>query len=487
MRRSLIAMALLGASIVPPPAGASEEILRALLPVPGLEIAAMDTPEQVGGELRVGNVTARVPGVSISIDEIRIQPSPGRIDVRFDRLLWRSDDTEGVDIITSGTLVFTGLPAATGRADPVCALAASLTEAQLGRTVIEWGERRGGASLVGAARSQIASLSLSASPDLAACAFQGRIDLGEATTILPGGNRIETRGVTLTAEVPLDLDTARQASGTARLALAVDRLESVSGGEVPSFGAARIVLGMEAAAQRSAGLVFLLRAMAAEKAAHPLEQRAMEAWNALHLLSPEVSQEVAGMRLFLPGIVPPGLVANFRRAGLSNARGDLAVQISLTNDRAALQARTSLTGVFDLSLAAAASTSRIPPEIMRTTLSDPDASPWSISALHLDQARIDYRDTGMEHVVEGLFGVPAGRLVEEIRALVRRDGGADPLVDQFAEGLAYFLRLASGGASMQARFAPIDGARIDLPRDFHGWTSLGSDPQRTVAVEFESR
>ncbi len=487
MRRTLMVLASTSALAATSPAGASEEILRALLPVPGLQIVAMDPPEQDGGQLWITNVAASLPGSSISIGEVRIQPSPGRIEVGLDRLLWRSDSSDGLDIVTGGTLVFTGLPAATGHADALCALAGSLKEARLGRTVVEWGEGRNAAARAGARRSQIASLRLSAEPDPEVCAFNGRIDLGEAVAMLPGMSRIETRGIGLTADVPLDLEAARNAAGSARLSIGVEGLERVSGGEVPSFGAARLTLDMQAPAQRTAGVVFLLRAMASAAAAQPVEQRVMEAWNAIHLLSPQAALRAESMRLFLPGIVPTGLVANFRRAGLSNARGDLSLELSMANDRAALRGSTSLTGVFDLSLAAAAATSRIPPEVMREILADPHATAWRTSVLHLDQAQIDYLDTGMERVVGDLFGVPAGRLVEEIRDLARRDGAADPFFDRITEGLAYFLRLAAGGAEMRARFAPLTDVRVDLPGDAYDWVILEGDPSRSMRVEFSEK
>lgn len=467
--------------------------LAAILPFPGAEIRTMTVEAATDREIHLSRLEAVWPQGELVATGVRIAPEGGRIRLTMHRAIFEPSGQDAVSLSMSGSLLLdpprrAAAPAQADMSDGsvgpaaqalACGLLQRLAEAQI--STLSIAPREGGRSstprmLNPVARAamttqvQLHDLHVAARPDPLSCRFRGVLSLGASRLGLRSGGEISAARVNIQADAPLSLEVARSDAGSARVHLRASGVEHLFRGEVPAFGVGDLDLQLGTEAQRLQGLFLVLgRLFSGPTPANSL-QLALEGWNALHVLRPELDLQASGLRLFMPAVIPTEMHANFRRAGLTNARGNLRLSVSRSAGTASglsIDMQADVVGVLSASLAALVETRPIPATGIRQALDDADWSSAQLDLLRLPSLRLILEDTGLDQTIIDMFGIPSGRLAEELSVL-QGDAGR-PVRAAFLQALSRGLRIAADGspalATMTAPEAPLPSMLLDASPD----------------------
>lgn len=484
--------ALLACLVVSLPAHAYEvtrEGLAAIFPLPGADIRAMTVDVATDHEIHLARLEAVWPQGEMVATGVRIAPEGGRIRLTMHRAVFEPAGQEAISLSMSGSLLLDpprrgGVPPAPGSGNEdaqalVCGFIQRLAEAQI--STLSIAPREGPRSSVPRALNPIARASMAtqvhlhdlhvaARPDALSCRFHGALSIGSARFGFGADEEVSAARISLQADLPLSVEAARTDTGRARIHLQASGVEHLVRGEVPAFGIGNLDLEAQTEAQRLQGLLLVLgRAFAASHPAEP-RQLALESWNAVHVLRPELHLEADGLRLFMPAVIPTEMHANFRRAGLTNARGGLRLSIARSAGAAhglSVDMQTNVIGVLSASLSAQSETRAIPASEIRQALAETGWTAAGLDLARLPSLRLTLEDTGVDQTVIDMFGIPAGRLAEELSTLQGASGR--PIRAAFLQALSRSLRIAADGSpaivTLMAPDAPLPSILLDPSPD----------------------
>lgn len=481
MFRSLILAAGTLLSALPSAAETMDlDQLAQMLPLAGFEVAAASVERQDATGLRLGRVDGFWHGSRVTATGVDISWDDAVLTIDLGLVLLRGGEGAGPDVMTSGS--FTLLPPqASASADPVCHLLQRLQSARLAGTTIAWRDTMPGRRAGPVSRLRIDRLDITARPDPAACRFTGDIDIGATIVDMLSGVSLSFMTLTLDGTFPADVQTAQEDLGNLAMTIEIAGLEQTSAGEVPSFGAERIDLTLNALARNSTGLLFFLRSMMTEAEPMPAARRLLEGWNAFHILQPDMALSADRLRLFLPGVIPTELHANFRRAGLTNAHG--SARISLTGDRGArdLQLEAAVNGVADLRSLSRFRTVPVRAQSIRTII-DEGLPLLALDMAGLSSITIEYTDRGMNRVSTDMFGIPAGRLVEELVQILDEESASRSFMGFVLQKMSRAFRLAVDGGPVMIR-GTFPESGMSIPGSIARWQDEGAGYRPTITLQ----
>ena len=463
-----------------------EAALQSFLPVNGITIAQVDieavTPERVEAQ----NILARWEEGTLSIQELQISHENGLIEMDLEGLRLLAPGRRDLRVNLSGRFGLSAIPRLPAHPDWICRLAQISRHVELREIRVEWDadddmRRRISPDFLPHLRGE--SISLEANPDPVACRFQGRISTGPVDIRSSTSTLTRLHGLDVEADIALNIETARADPGDFQLDITANGLERTDRREIPQVGIPKLRMSMEAPMARSLGAVVVLRNILEDPGARAASRGLLEGWNALHLMRPDIRLFARDMRLFLPGIIPPEMHANFRRAELTNAQASLNASLAFGPDSLRTEADIEITGVADLALNAELVSLAVPAEAIRSAISGAGIS--GLPMAELRALMLHYQDRGLDRVSTEMFGIPFARLVEEIQALLQNDEHDALFISDVMWGLSRALRIAQTGQPVRFRLSHEDGARTHVPGDLSGWISGADRPDPGVVARIE--
>lgn len=465
-----------------------EAALQSFFPLQKIALTRAEVDIVTAEEILARGIFARWEGGLLNLRELHIRQESGLMNIRVEDLRITNSARSNLALSLSGDFTFTAIPRLAGRSDWLCRLAQITRGANIRQITAEWGasdDRRRQVRKEFLPHFTGAGIALEMNPDPVACRVNGTISSAGLALRDRSGTLAELDGLRLMGDFPLDLATARADPGNFRLNLDLQGLERTDNREIPQFGISSLNTSLTAPTSRSLGFVVLLRSLIDDFGAYTLERAFLEGWNALHLMRPEMRVNTQDMRLYLPGIIPTGMHANFRRAGITNAQASLSASLAFRGPRATLTGSLALTGVSDIDLEAEISTLAIPSQKIRDVLGGGGGGIWATELVALHRSKIAFNDAGLSQVSMDMFGIPPGRLVEEIQNLLAEGGYDNGFLQDFLGGIARALRMSQTSEVVKFFLDHQSPEGVRLPRDVDAWISGQSEPGATISTRFE--
>lgn len=451
------------------------EALAALLQVPGLTIAS-------AGEVIAADTGVRATGVMLESPRYRLlvnsmilssDPESMTLDLEGVSLRARADAGYNADI-RAISLSLSGWPDRAVWADSLCRYLEIIETAAFTGAVIRTPTPPEATSGAAVRRIAFDLARLDQSPDREPCSIEGAVSATGLHAVTLDRQLYSAESVSLDLSLPASIDSARTQIRPGHLRIGVDSFSYASPGEIPAVGILRLDVTLSAPARQWAGLVHLSRMTAVGTASQVPAVRWMQAWNAVHMLAPEVTLDAPAVRLFLPGVLPAAMVANFSRAGLSTIIGSLEYDSANVGDQQAGRLKASVNGVFDIDLRSVFETRPYPMETMRISQQTGDFTFHQTTIAGVESLDLGYTDRGLDGISQAIFSVPAGRYAEEVGNLMIADAPPERLrsLSGVVATISYFFRMATLHPSIRMSLSPSSGAFL-FPTEFDPDTVSG--------------
>lgn len=458
-----------------------ESAIASFIPLRGLSVASADIHLVSPEEVRAQRIFARWEEGSIFLERFHVRQEDGIIHLDLEGLRLTRPDVQNILLSFSGSFSFTRIPRLTAHADWVCRLAQITQRAHIRDISLQWGstdiQRR-------ATRAEFLphffgqSISLDANPDPVACRFIGNVSASDISTRDMDGTLTRIKTLDTLIDIPLEIETARVDPGFLQVDLEMTGFERTDNREIPQFGVSRSEMRVSAPSRQAVGVVMLLRGLMADSSSYTPERLFLEGWNAFHILRPEIDFSFKDTRLFLPGVIPMGLHANFGRAGITNAQASSSGRLSFENSIGNLDLNLYLFGISEISFSSEFRSRSVSSENIRSVMSRSETLGRRDLA-ELKSFDLSFTDSGLTRVSNDMFGIPPGRLVEEIQGLMMEGEYDEGFLDAFLSGVARALRISQASERARVSLVHSNSAYLSLPRQIAEWfageTSPGDD------------
>lgn len=444
--RRLCALALLVLCATGDQAEADQGIVLSLMPLHLLEIQSSEPVPAVGLGTRIADVRASSQGFDFHVKGLSLLERDGRYHVAFDRLTVRETGGRGRALQTSGQVVLAQLPGVIRDPSLLCRYADLLVSADLGETILDWS---GQSDFDRASRLQQVRLeSLVVRQELASrpCSFDGTLSASGLLTQLSTGHRHSASAVQASGSLPLSLEAAAL-GGSSRINIDLSNFASTPRTEVPLIGIEKAGFRVEMLSQRMVPFVYLISNYLQSDQPVNGGQIRGEMWNAFVASQMKVGASLDGLRLFLPGILPPSLVANFSRAGLTYAMARMNVELVQSQSKMDVLLDLFINGLFHGEIVANGTTKAVSIGEL-ADLRDAKLLFNSVDVYGVNMIDINYQDQGLDAVMARVFGLPLGRLIEKATGFASAQApGAG-----FLSNLSYAFRAAAAGQPLKMTF-----------------------------------
>lgn len=488
MRRALLAIPLGLACLACAPVAAQTpepaEALVALIQIDGLTVFDSGVVTTASEGLHATGIILESPSYRLLVNSMTLTSGSDSMALDLEGISIRSRGADGYNVdITTLAMTLSGWPDRSVWSDGVCRYLEIIESVRMTGGVIRVPAPPGTLSEGAVRRISFASVGLEQSPDREPCSISGSLTAGALHAVTGNRQMYSAESINARLSLPASIDSARTQVSPGLIRLGVEMLSYASPGEVPAVGISRLDLSATAPARQWAGVVHLVRMAWGGTTSQVPAVRWMQAWNALHFLSPEIALQAPSVRLFLPGVMPAAMVANFGRAGLSTIIGSLRLDSTQEGGAQSAQLQASVNGVFDLDLNSTLRT--IPYTTESLTLShQTGANHFFDTAIasveHLD---LDYTDRGLDAISQAIIAVPAGRYAEEVGSLMISETGSQRRHDlsEIVATISYFFRMSTLHPSVRMSLLPAGGALL-FPMEIDPETLSGPTLRERLSI-----
>jgi hypothetical protein len=418
--------------------------------VPGLEKLEVGATGDGSGTLSVlrgGRGDIALTDARAVVDEMGIGISAGAI-------LRAPADASGIRMSASGLEFFLdGKPAS----DATCDWIDRVDVINLRDVVVSFPTTGG----FGLSRLSLASLAFQSNDATSPCATSGIVTVTDLKMTMQDGSGIVFDRGAFRISAPGVSDAPGTDASTLPsfdLSALVIGFEYRRSGEVPAFGFSETEVRFSATSDSLAPLAAWIGRMASRESPVPGALDVMQAWNVLTAINGSLQVSAPVIRIYAPGVVPSEMVANFSRAGLSTVSGSASLSLDVSDRVFDAGAKMSLTGLVDASVSLAGGALPYGREKMEAAATGREIGWHLLPDVLVEAGSLTWFDTGLDRAVIDIGGVPSGRQLEEIAALVStREGDAASVL---LGAVASFLRLAADGEALTATIAPSTPKRL---------------------------
>lgn len=457
-----------------------EAAIMSFIPVEGVLIARGDIDTLSSDEILARSVFARWDQGLLSIERFHVTQKDGLVRLDLENLRVTNPNAGNMILTMSGSFEFSRIPRLMSQSDWACRMAQITRLAHIRSIFLEWGatdaQRR-------ATRSEFLphfrgqDLIFNSDPDPVACRIVGELK-GQGLALRDMSRTLTQVSSFLSfLDVPLDLATARADPGDMNFTLEMSSVERTDQREIPQFGIGTWRSSVTAPSSRSLGVVMLLRSFLENAQDYSVDRWVLEGWNAFHLLRPEADFSASDMRLFLPGVIPTEMHANFGRAGITHAQAAISGEVTFREPIPRFALALSLIGISDINMTARFRTRSSSATDIRRIMEGGAGGFMQTDLLDLHDLNLTFDDEGITRISMDMFGIPPGRLVEEIQVMLSDNGHEGIFFTEFLGGLSRAFRMAQASERVQFLLGAETPSAMLFPRMMFEWFSGLSSPE----------
>jgi hypothetical protein len=302
------------------------------------------------------------------------------------------------------------------------------------------------------------SLAFQANDATSPCVLNGVVTVNDLKVTMGDGSGIVFDRAAFRVSLPFLEASSGESESNAVLSGLILGFEYRRAGEVPAFGFPETEVRFSATRSSLSPMFTLVERIARRSSSVPAALDGMQAWNVVTAMNGSLGVSGSSLRIYAPGAVPSEMVANFSRAGLSTISGSGSLSLDLADRVFDAEVAMSLTGLVDASISARGAALPFVREKLEGAASGRDLGWHLLPDIIVEGASLSWEDRGLDRAVIDITGVPAGRQLEEIAAIVsKREGDASSIL---LGGIASFLRLGAEGRPVAAFLDPRDPQRL---------------------------